>query len=159
MRDLGSPSHSKQLIKNILDCFPDNSWIIVLRLDKKPVSAGLLLTDGDTLEIPLASTICDVNPLGMNMLLYWEVLKFALEKRFRFFNFGRSTMDTGTYRFKQQWGARPRQLYWHYWLNDNVELPSLNPDNPNYALAIRIWKRLPLIITRSLGPLIVKNLP
>jgi FemAB-related protein (PEP-CTERM system-associated) len=159
MRDLGSPAHSKLLVKNILDSFPENSWIIVLRLNNKPVSAGLLLGHGNTMEIPLASTICEVNPLSMNMLLYWEALKLAIRNGYRAFDFGRSSKDAGTYRFKQQWGAQPKQLYWHYWLPENVELPRLNPDNPKYALAISIWKRIPIFITKWLGPLIVRNLP
>jgi FemAB-related protein (PEP-CTERM system-associated) len=159
MRDLGSPAHSKQLVKNILEYFPDESWIIVIRLNNRPVSAGLLISNGTTLDIPLASTIRDVNHLSMNMLLYWEVLKFAVENGYRYFNFGRSTQGAGTYRFKQQWGARPRQLYWHYWLSGSNELPSLNPANPKYALMINLWKRLPVPVSSLIGPMVVKNLP
>ena len=159
MRDLGSPSHSKQFLNNILDYFPANSWIIVLRLDNRPVAAGLLLGHGNTLEIPLASTVRDVNPLSMNMVLYWEVLKFAIDQGFRYFDFGRSSKASGTFRFKQQWGAKPQQLYFHYWLKGGAELPSLNADNPRYALAVKVWKRLPLFVTRYLGPSVVKNLP
>ena len=158
MRDLGSPAHSKQLVINMLHNFPNNSWIIVLRLNNQPVAAGFLLGMNDTLEIPLASTIRNVNALSMNMLLYWNVLKFAIEKGYKNFDFGRSSLGTGTYRFKKQWGAEPIQLYWHYWLGTG-ELPSLNPSNPKYELLINVWKRLPLIFTRWLGPLIVKHLP
>lgn len=159
MRDLGSPAHSKQLVEHILNSFPDNSWVIVLRLNNKPVSAGLLLGHGDTMEIPLASTLREANPHSMNMLLYWEVLKIAIERGYTAFDFGRSSKTAGTYRFKQQWGAQPKQLYWHYWLSENVEMPRLNPDNPKYALVINLWKRLPLCITKWLGPRIVRNLP
>lgn len=158
MRDLGSPAHSKQFVANILDSFPEHSWIIVLRLNNRPVAAGLLLSQGNYMEIPLASTIRDVNPLSMNMLLYWEVLKFATDKGFRYFDFGRSSIDAGTRRFKQQWGAQPKQLYWHYWLSKGAN-PSLNPSNPKYALVIYIWKRLPVFLTNWLGPKLVKNLP
>ena len=159
MRDLGSPAHSKQLVENILDCFPENSWLFVLRLKNRPIATGFLLGYGNTLEIPLASTLRDVNPLSMNMLLYWEVLKYAIDGGFRYFDFGRSSIGAGTFRFKKQWGAEPRQLYWHYWLNRGVELPSLNPQNPRYVRAINIWKRLPLLVTTHLGPSIAKNLP
>lgn len=159
MRDLGSPVHSKQFVKSILNHFPDKSRIVVLSLNNWPVSAGLLVDNGDTLDIPLASTIRDVNHLSMNMLLYWEVLKYAVERRYKYFNFGRSTVGAGTYRFKQQWGAQPKQLYWHYWLNGTNELPSLNPSNPKYTLMISTWKRLPVAFSNLIGPMIVKNLP
>ena len=159
MRDLGSPAHSKKLIRNILERFPDNSWIILLRQHNIPVSAGLLLKHGRSMEIPLASTIRSANPLGMNMLMYWEVLKFSIQNNCDQFDFGRSSRNSGTFRFKQQWGARPKQLYIHYWLNKGIEIPSLNPSNPKYALLINTWKRLPVSLTRWIGPPIVKNLP
>ena len=159
MRDLGTPVYGKSFFRNILRSFPADSRIIVVTLDDRPVATGFLLGHRDTLEIPWASTIRDVNHLSMNMLLYWEVLKSAIGQQYRQFDFGRSSRDSGTFRFKQQWGARPRQLYWHYWLKEERELPSLNPNNPKFALAINIWKKLPLTVTKWLGPLIVGNLP
>lgn|GEM_PF-17350 len=159
MRDLGTPVYGKQFFSNMLETFPEECRIIVVRLGNRPVAAGFLLGHRDTLEIPWASTIRDVNHLGVNMLLYWEALKYALRKGYKYFDFGRSTRDSGTYRFKQQWGARPMQLHWHYWLDENNELPTINPDNPRYALAISIWKHLPLFVTRLVGPHIIKNIP
>lgn len=159
MRDLGTPVYGKLFFRKILQTFPQHSKIIIVHMENRPVAAAFLLGHKDTLEIPWASTIKGVNNLSMNMLLYWEVLKFAVKNRYRYFDFGRSSKDSGTFRFKQQWGAKPKQMYWHYWLPENVDLPKLNPDNPKYALAIHIWKKLPIFITKFLGPLIVKNLP
>lgn len=159
MRDLGTPVYGKAFFRNILKIFPDQSHIMVIRLGNRPVAAGFLLGHGDTLEIPWASTIRDVNHLSVNMLLYWEVLRFAMVYQYRYFDFGRSSKDSGTLKFKQQWGAQAKQLHWHYWLANDTEMPSLNPNNPKYALMISIWKRLPIPVTKWLGPMIVKNLP
>ncbi len=159
MRDLGSPLHSKQFILNILQQFPENSWLTVVQLENKPVAGAFLLAYKDTMEIPLASTIRDVNHLSINMLLYWQVLKFAISKAYKNFDFGRSTKDAGTYRFKKQWGAKAKPLYWHYWLKDGAELPELNPSNPKYALVIFLWKRLPVRLSQLLGPHLVKYIP
>jgi len=159
MRDLGSPVQSKFFIKTVLTTFPQNSWLIVIHYNHHPVAAGFLLGSGNTLEIPLASTLHSVNPLSINMLLYWEVLKFAVANHFKQFDFGRSSKGGGTYRFKQQWGANPMQLYWHYWLGKADKPPSLKASNPKYALVINTWKHLPLALANRLGPLIVKNIP
>jgi len=159
MRDLGTPVYSKVFFANILQKFAEHSKIIVVYIGNRPVAAAFLLGYKDILEIPWASTIKDVNHLSMNMLMYWQVLKFAIKNGYRYFDFGRSSMNSGTFRFKQQWGAKPKQLYWHYWLAENVALPRLNPDNPKYAMAISVWKRLPLFITNWIGPYIVRNLP
>ena len=163
MRDLGSPLHAKHFIKNILQAFPDNSWLVIIKSGQKPVAAAFLLGYKNTMEIPLASTIRAVNHMSVNMLLYWQVLKFAISHRYTTFDFGRSSKDAGTYRFKKQWGAKAKPLYWHYWLNKeqnkDAALPGLNPSNPKYALVIFLWKRLPVTISRWLGPHIVKNIP
>jgi FemAB-related protein (PEP-CTERM system-associated) len=159
MRDLGTPVYGKKFFNNILHTFSENSKIITLHHKGRPVAAAFLLGHKDTLEIPWASTIKDVNHLSINMLLYWEVLKFAVKNQYQHFDFGRSSKGSGTFRFKQQWGAKPKQLFWHYWLSDNAEMPRLNPDNPKFALAINVWRRIPVFITKLIGPFIVKNLP
>lgn len=159
MRDLGTPVYSKAFFANILQTFTGHCKIISIRLHNQPVAAGFLLGYRGQLEIPWASTIRDVNHLSMNMLLYWEVLKFAIAQNYRQFDFGRSSRDSGTFRFKQQWGAKPCQIYWHYWQKDAAGLPELNPDNPKYALAINTWKRLPLWMANRIGPAVVKYLP
>ena len=93
------------------------------------------------------------------MYMYWEVLKGAIQAGCKEFDFGRSSKDSGTYRFKKQWGALPVQLYWNYWLGEGVEMPAVNPDNPKYKLVIACWKKSPLFLTNWLGPKIARSLP
>lgn len=159
MRDLGTPVYSKEFFRKMLQAFPDESRLIVLRHEGKPVSTAFLLAFRQGVEIPWASTLRYVNKFSMNMLLYWEVLQYAIERKADHFDFGRSSRDAGTYKFKKQWGAQEVPLYWHYWLKDGRELPRLNPDNPKYRLAINVWRRLPVELTKLIGPPIVKNLP
>ena len=111
------------------------------------------------MEIPWASSIKDYNRYSPNMLLYWKILEHACKSGFKQFDFGRSTPGEGTYKFKEQWGAKPIQLYWHYWLRKESSIPELNPKNSKYRLAVRIWQKLPLTITKLLGPSIVRNIP
>ena len=159
MRDLGTPVYSKSFFGNILKQWPDHATVIVIRLNSRPVASAFLLGNRDMLEIPWASTLREANPLSINMLLYWEVLCFAIRKQYAFFDFGRSTKEANTYKFKKQWGAKPVQHYWYYWLNEGRDLPKLNPDNKKFKLAISLWKKIPVWITKIVGPFIVKNLP
>lgn len=158
MRDLGTPVYAPSFFDIICQRVP-SARIVVIRLNDKPVSAAFLLGYRDMLEIPWASTLRSANPLGINMYLYWTVLRHAIRSGYSRFDFGRSTVDSGPYRFKKQWGATPVQLHWHYWLPAGIEMPRLNPANPKYRLAIASWKRLPVWVTRLLGPAIVKRLP
>jgi serine/alanine adding enzyme len=159
MRDLGTPVYAKRFFEIILQSWPTQSHIVVLRIDGCPVAAAFLLGDRDLMEIPWASTLRTVNALNMNMLLYWEVLNFCIARGYPFFDFGRSTRDSGTFRFKKQWGAEPLQHYWQYWLPDGGELPALKPDSPKFRLLIACWRKLPLFVTKLIGPPIVQYLP
>ena len=116
MRDLGTPVYSQRWFAAILDAFPDRTRVFVVRHGGKPVAAAMLVGDRKHLEIPWASSLRDFNSIGVNMLLYWNVLEYACAQGYEVFDFGRSTMDSGTFKFKSQWGAQPQQLYWHYWI-------------------------------------------
>lgn len=159
MRDLGTPVYPRSFFAAIAERFAEALSIVVVRLGGRPAAAGFLLGHGRQLEIPWASSLSEYNRLGVNMLLYWRALERAVEQGYGVFDFGRSSIDAGTYRFKKQWGARPAQLYWHYWLGDGAHLPDLTPGNPRYRLAVSAWRKLPLPLANRLGPRIVKNLP
>lgn len=159
MRDLGTPVYAKRLFSAVLEAWPERSRIVVLRMGGRPVAAGFLVGHGDVLEIPWASTLRSVNHLGVNMLLYRSILAHAIESGYRWFDFGRSTEDAGTFRFKRQWGAEPVRHYWHYCLPGGATLPGLNPDNPKFRLLIATWRLLPVWVTRVIGPAVVRGIP
>ena len=159
MRDLGTPVYSKNFFRNILQERGDQAHIVIVYWRNRPVSAAFLLGYRDMMEIPWASTVREANSLNINMLLYRTVLGFCIRKHYRVFNFGRSSKDSGTYRFKKQWGARPVQHYWHYWLESGGALPELKPDSPKFRILIACWRKLPIWITKVIGPMIVKSLP
>lgn len=159
MRDLGTPVYAKKFFAEVLSSFSEDSRIITVFMEAKPVAAGLIVRFRETVEIPWASSIRDYNTLCPNNLLYWTALQHTLKIGCKRFDFGRSTPGEGTYRFKEQWGAKPLKLNWQYLMPNGVALPELNNKNPKFEMAIRIWQKLPLDVTRFLGPHIVKNIP
>lgn len=159
MRDLGTPVYSKEFFAEILQVFSKDARICAVYLSGQPVAAGFVYGFRHTLEIPWASSDRRYARLAPNMSLYSAVLQYACTAGYREFDFGRSTVNSGTYRFKEQWGAKPCPLYWYYWLPTGAQLPELNPQNPKYQLAIRMWQQLPVALTQFAGPMIVKYLP
>ena len=159
MRDLGTPVYGRNFFQNILETFPNTTRVISVMLEGKTVASGIMSWFRDSLEVPWASSISDYREICPNNLFYWEAIKFAIRNNSRKFDFGRSTPGEGTFRFKKQWGAKPVQLYWQYLLKNGEQLPELNPKNPKYELAIKVWQRLPVSLTKVLGPQIVKNIP
>ncbi|WP_085300409.1 FemAB family XrtA/PEP-CTERM system-associated protein [Cognaticolwellia mytili] len=159
MRDLGTPVYGKPFFKNIFKTFSDNASLVVVYWQGKPVSTGFLIRYKDRMEIPWASTLSYANRISVNMYIYWQILSHAIESGCSEFDFGRSTIDAGTYKFKKQWGAEPQQCYWYHWIPEGGELPNLSPSNAKFDLAIKVWKKLPLLVANTLGPFLVKNLP
>jgi hypothetical protein len=90
--------------------------------------------------------------------MYWEVMRRAVDQGCTVFDFGRSKVDTGAYAFKKHWGFEPTPLHYEYQLFGTDAVPDVNPLNPKYRLFIAAWKRLPLPLTKFLGPFVVKNL-
>ncbi|WNC68447.1 FemAB family PEP-CTERM system-associated protein [Thalassotalea nanhaiensis] len=159
MRDLGTPVYSKLFFENMLNAFPKASLITVIYWQGKPVSAGFVFFYNRKFEVPWAATLSKANHISVNMLLYWKMIERAIDYNCLQFDFGRCTVDSGTFRFKKQWGAIPKQCYWYNWAEGSKGAPDLSPANPRFNLAIKVWKKLPLLITNRLGPVIVKNLP
>jgi serine/alanine adding enzyme len=156
MRDLGTPVYGRSFFETILKQFP-SAHILLVKKGEVPVAAGFIFVFGDTVEVSWAGSLRDYRPLCPNMLLYWEVMKWAIQGGLKIFDFGRSTPGEGTYRFKLQWGATPFPLVWEYWIANRQPLPNLSPKNPKYRAAIMMWKKLPLAVANRLGPLIVKH--
>jgi len=159
MRDLGTPVYTKRFFESILTEFPETARICMVYDGNTPIAGGFIIGFKQLLQTPWAASLRAYDRFGINMMLYWNILKFGCEQGYKQFDFGRSTPDKGTYKFKKQWGSIPVQCYWHYWLAKGDELPDLNPDNPKYHLAINVWQKLPLPVTKFLGPKIVKFIP
>jgi FemAB-related protein (PEP-CTERM system-associated) len=156
MRDLGSPVHSRRLMENVFKHFPNDARVVVVRYQKQAVAGSIVVGFEEVLENPWASALRRFSHLNANMLLYWTMLEYACEKGFRKFDFGRSTPDEGTYKFKAQWGAKPEPLNWmSISLNGGGEKSSISEDS-KFQMASQIWKKLPVPVTRLIGPRIRK---
>jgi serine/alanine adding enzyme len=159
MRDLGTPVYSRQFFAMILQIFQSDTHICIVRHQRKPVAASFLMGYRGVLEAAWSSSLYSHISMKPNMFLYWEILCFAREQGHQTFDFGRSSIGSGTYRFKKQWGSHEIPLHWIYWVPDGAELPEVNKENPRYQLAIRVWQKLPVSVTKLIGPSIVKCLP
>jgi FemAB-related protein (PEP-CTERM system-associated) len=157
MRDLGSPVHSKKIIRYTLTEFADGARLIVVYQGSNPLAGSVVVGFVDTLFNPWASSLRRFSHLAPNMLLYWTMLEYACQHGYRRFDFGRSTPDEGTFRFKQQWGAVPVPLYWQHLYLDGRD-GSSGGGKEKFSRMIEIWQKLPVSVTRLLGPRVRGNI-
>lgn len=158
MRDLGSPVHSLELMRQVLRVFSEESRIFVVYLDIKPVASSLVVGFNKVLRNPWASSLKKYASLSPNMFLYFRMLEYACDRTYHIFDFGRSSPEDGTYRFKKQWGSAPTPLHWHYISLDGKPLAPESSEKARFEKAIRYWKMLPLPVTRIIGPSVRKHI-
>ena len=161
MRDLGTPVYPKRFFEAILRRFEGYCQLVVIDWQGEPAAAAFLTFWQARAEVPWACCRAKAKPLGLNMKLYWEILSLSVSRGCRLFDFGRSTVDSGTYRFKRQWGADPVPLYWYRWerRGSRHEASAGEAKGKAMQLATVIWQRLPLSIANTLGPFISGALP
>ena len=159
MRDLGTPVYSKRFFEDMLSTFPEQVRVFTVMHRGQPVASAITQVFRDTFEVPSASSLREFRTLCPNVLLYWEMVRFAVSAGLKTFDFGRSTPGDGTFLYKQQWGAQSSPLVWEYWTPNGAPLPDRNRENPRFAAAIAAWQRLPVSVTTVLGPAISRNLP
>ncbi|MFZ4081771.1 MAG: FemAB family XrtA/PEP-CTERM system-associated protein [Pirellula sp.] len=163
MRDLGTPVYSKNLFRHALRSFANSksdsrAELAVVRLNHQPISGALIVHHAHRTEVPSASALRSFNPTNVNMWMYWNLLRRAIELGSTEFDFGRSTVGAGTYKFKEQWGAKPSPAIWQYYVRKG-DPSSMRPDDEGKQRLVKIWQRLPVWFTKLIGPAIVRGIP
>jgi len=158
MRDLGTPVLPRRFFTKIRAEFRDSAIFSVVTLDGTPVAAGCGLSWDGEFEITWAGSSREHAKSAPNMLLYWGLMEESVRRGMTSFNFGRCSPDSGTHRFKRQWGSEDQVLPWLQWSEKGV--PSTpNPDSPKFRLATAAWQRLPVGMTNLIGPRLVRVIP
>lgn len=152
MRDLGSPVHSRQFLAAIFAEFPESAKLMLVRKGQQTIGGAVCLSFRDSLIVPWASSYREYFSLCPNNLLYWEMIRWGCEHGYRRFDFGRSSPKSGTYHFKKQWGTIEEPLYWQCLSKKQGQAAMPHADDPRYQWLIQTWSRLPLWLTRAVGP-------
>lgn len=156
MRDLGSPVYSKAFFREIILAFPEDTHICIVRQGSNTVAAAFLYGFRDTIEAAWACSLEKHVSLKSNMFLYWNLITFAAERGFRLLDFGRCSVGTGSYRFKAQWTSQQIPLRWFFWSQSGNEVPHNDRSSTKTRAAVWMWQRLPVPLTRSVGPTLIK---
>jgi len=154
LRDLGTPPHSARWYRELEELLGDRLTVIVAYLDGHPVAGAWLFCFRDTVFLHAAASLKSVQGMCPNNLVYWKAIEWAALAGYGYMDFCRSRVDAGSYHFKQQWGAEPRQIYYRYLPGKRHHFPDVDPHNPKYKTAIAIWRHVPLVIADRVGPML-----
>jgi FemAB-related protein (PEP-CTERM system-associated) len=156
---LGSPVFPRRLFHAIAREFGKECELLTVWKDDRMVSGVLSLYYEDQVLPYYGGALRTALPYAVNDFMYWELMCHVARLGVRTFDFGRSREGTGAYDFKRHWGFEPTPLPYQYILADGQAMPNLSPSNPKMRRAVRTWQRLPLPVTKVLGPVLTRFLP
>jgi FemAB-related protein (PEP-CTERM system-associated) len=158
LRDLGSPPHSLRFFKAVAGALGARAHVArVLDASGNVLAAALVLDDRHrTSVLPWAASDRRRDALEPNTLLYFELLQSAIERGRTRFDFGRSTPGSPQWRFKERWGAKPRPLYWTTVARAKKAPPVARERGAKLPGAEALWRRLPVPLSSSLGPIVLR---
>lgn len=158
MRDLGTPVYSRRFFEAIAQRF-DEVVFGAVYLNDLPLAAGCGFIWKGEFEMTWASSLREHSAMAPNMLLYWGFMREMIGRGVTTFNFGRSSPDAGTHRFKKQWGGIDTPLPWMDLRRDDVASESGGSVPSVFRLASSVWQKLPVAVANRVGPPIAARLP
>ncbi len=158
VRNLGTPVFSRRYVRLLRDTFSDRCEVLTVLHDRLPVASVLSFYFRDEVLPYYGGSTPAARGVAANDFMYWQVMERARERGAKIFDFGRSKRGTGSFDFKTHWGFDPEPLCYEYFLVKAREIPNVSPTNAKYAGLIGLWRRLPVPVTRLIGPPIARHL-
>jgi len=158
-RRFGTPVFSRQWLETLVHEFKEDAVLTMARAKGRPVAGVFSFVFGNTLFPHYSGAAPDANALAPNNFIYWELIKSAINRGMRSFDFGRSKKNTGAYQFKSAWNMQVQPLDYQVCMIRRRTPPNFSPANPKFALAANLWSRMPLKATTWLGPHVVRWFP
>jgi serine/alanine adding enzyme len=155
-RDLGSPTHSRQFFSQLALGLRDRLRLIRVRIGGRPIAAGLAMNFRGSMTLPFTGATAESRPVYGTNALYWAGIRLGIESGCHTFDFGRSTVGSGIFEFKRQWGPTPVQPYWStLYLAPRATAPR---QRKSLQTISRLWRYLPLRVARTFGPVLRRGI-
>lgn len=159
MKDLGTPVHSYDFFNNIVNEFPESTKILTIKYRNIVVCCKFLLFYKDTVISMWASTLNDYKEFHPYDFANWEAIEYSYNAGYKYFDFGRCLLNSGVFQYKEGWTEEYKQLYYQFYSSHDLPLPDFGQSNPDRKTFARIWKKLPMPITKIMGPMLRRNFP
>lgn len=154
VRNLGTPVFPRALYEAALDEFGDDADIVVIWKDGRPLAALLNFYFKGVCQPVWGGGTREARRWRGNDLVYYEVMRRAIQRGCTRADFGRSKIGTGPWSRKKIWGFEGTSLVYAV----RGARRATNPLDPKYRLKIAAWQKLPIWVANRLGPMIARGL-
>ncbi len=156
---LGTPVFPKKLFSMLKEVFgPEVEIQITSDAAGNPVASLMSFYFNDTVMPYYAGGSSATRQFAAHDHMYYQLMLHARAKGYSIFDFGRSKLDSGPYRFKKNWGFEPTPLEYQFRVKEGAAVPNVSQQSGMFAHLSKVWKRLPLPVTKILGPPLARHL-
>ncbi len=159
VRNLGTPVYGYGYFEKILESFAHTCKVFLVEYRGKVIAGVLVFFYKNQILPYYGGALKEYFHLAPSDFMYWELMRYGAAHGYQIFDFGRSKQGTGSFNFKRHWGFEPTPLPYLYYPLKNQTIPDTSSLNPKLQWAIRLWKNLPLKLTMTMGPRIIKHIP
>lgn len=158
MKEFGSPPYSRDYFKIFYDkiVFPGLGKIVGAYHQGRLVAALLGFCYQDKVHILIAVSDPRFQEFRSNDAVHWHLIDWACRQGYRVFDFGRVREHSGQYEYKAKWGGTVQELPSYFLLWQKKEVPLVDPTQHQFL--VNVWRKLPLGVTKVLGPRLRKGL-
>ena len=159
VRNLGTPVFSAKLFREVAKELGDHADIVTVSHHGMPHASVFSVYLNGTVYPFWGGGTREARALKANDRLYYELMRHArANKGCTRYDFGRSKAGTGVAVFKKNWGFEGVPLRYAKRVAPGETPREMNPMSPKYRLQVAVWKRLPLWLANTMGPVIAKGL-
>ncbi|MFW5804134.1 MAG: GNAT family N-acetyltransferase [bacterium] len=155
MKRMGTPQYPESFFKNMYSIIGDNCQTWAIKHKGSIIGVSIMLFYKKTAYNYLTMTKPEFTKSKPNDYLIWKTIEKSAELGYTTYDFGRSTKNTGAYNYKLKWKAKPVDLEYKILYQNKT----VSTKVPQPGILSKIWSKLPLSVTRALGPIIRKYVP
>jgi len=154
VRNLGTPVFPKKYLEVLIDIFGKACEITTISYQSKALTSVLSFKYKDQMLPYYGGGQPEARDYSAYPYMYWKVMEKAVNDGMHIFDFGRSMKGSGAFAFKKNFGFEPSVLDYRYHLVRAESVPDMSSDNPRNKMLTSAWKKLPLLVTNRLGPVL-----
>ena len=160
---VGTPIFGIDFLENVIAAFPGGFNIALVWHEEQPIAGYFQLEMGDTMVGMWGAALPQTLKLRSAYLALWEIMSDAIEQEFSYLDMGRSPAGSNASKFKGQWGGESAPIY-QLTQRENGQAGENNVTNQvksdqRYQLFMQLWPRLPLSVSKQLGPRLRWHIP
>jgi FemAB-related protein (PEP-CTERM system-associated) len=159
LRRLGTPAFSRRLFENLIREYPGQVDLTIVYSGDEPLAGGMSFFCRKGMQPYYVGSKEKAKALAGNDFLWWQLIKLAAATGYTVFDFGRSKMNSGNYDFKKKWNPQIEPLDYQVRLIASKNMPEFRQSNRKFQIATKLWSKIPLGLTKVMGPRVVRWFP